>query len=237
MDRRSDLLGSRERRLLAAPLTEIRGATGSLVEVEGYASVFEAPYTLYAGSMLEFEETVARSAFDKTLASNPDVPLLLNHDGAPLARTKSGTLTLSTDDHGLLTRASLDTSDPEAKSLVVKMDRGDLDEMSFAFYTIRDKWSDDESKRRLEEVSIHKGDVSIVNYGANPATSVGVMRAIEALAEMPEDKRAEVLEQIRAAGLLETVRDAQRTLAAFTRGDAKTTSIKAARALIEGLAD
>lgn len=237
MDRRSDLLGSRERRLLAAPLTEIRGATGSLVEVEGYASVFESPYRLYEGSSLEFEETVARSAFDKTLASSPDVPLLLNHDGLPLARTKSGTLRLSTDDHGLKTNATLDISDPEAKSAVVKMERGDLDEMSFAFYTIRDSWSADDSKRRLEEVSINKGDVSIVNYGANPATSVAVMRAMQALAEMPDDQRAEVIENIAERGLLEQVRSALTASAAIKRGDAQTTSVRAARALVEGLAD
>jgi hypothetical protein len=41
-------------------------------------------------------------------AMQPDVRLLIDHEGQPLARTKSGTLTLSTDDHGLHVHAPLD---------------------------------------------------------------------------------------------------------------------------------
>jgi len=237
MDRRTELrclAGTRERRNLAAPLVEIRGESGSGVRVEGYASVFDAPYTLYEGSSLEFEETVDKRAFDKTLASNPDVPLLLNHDGMPLARTKSGTLSLGVDGHGLQISAELDSRDPEAKSVLVKMERGDVDEMSFAFYTIRDTWSADDTKRSLNEVSIHKGDVSIVRYGANPATSVGIARAIEALAEMPEEKQAEVIATLKERGALEAVKAARAALVAPAEGAPRTMSLADALAIVDG---
>jgi HK97 family phage prohead protease len=47
-----------------------------------------------------------------------------------LARTRSGTLTLLEDDHGLFMEAMLDQSDPDVRSIIPKMQRGDLDKMS-----------------------------------------------------------------------------------------------------------
>lgn len=80
------------------------------------------------------------------------------------------------------------------------MTRGDMDEMSFAFRTLRDEWSATEidgedvpeSNRRLLEVSIDKGDVSVVNFGANPATSTELNRALRALVDASEEDLAEV---------------------------------------------
>ena len=63
------------------------------------------------------------------------------------------------------------------------MGRGDMDEMSFAFRTIRHEWNDDESERRLLELNLDKGDVSVVNFGASPHTSAGVRSALAAIAE------------------------------------------------------
>jgi hypothetical protein len=48
--------------------------------------------------------------------------------------------------------------------------RGDLSEMSFAFRIIRGTWSPDYTAYRIEQVDMNRGDVSIVNYGANPDT-------------------------------------------------------------------
>jgi HK97 family phage prohead protease len=236
MDRRSDLLGTRERRLMTAPM-QVRADGDDTLVVEGYASVFESPYDIWGGPERGgFTEIVERGAFDKTLASNADVPLLLNHTGMPLARTKSGTLQLSTDRHGLKMRAELDRRDPEVQSLGVKLERGDMDEMSFAFYTIREKWNDEKAERRLTELSIHKGDVSIVNYGANPATSVGIADAIRALAEADDTQLAAARADLDRAEL----ESAQRHLGAYLRAqrgaEKKTTSLAAARAVIEGLA-
>ena len=50
------------------------------------------------------------------------------------------------------------------------MERGDIDEMSFAFQVIRQQWSPDFDQRDILAVSLNKGAVSIVNHGANPAT-------------------------------------------------------------------
>lgn len=168
----------------------------------GYASTFQE-YDMYGGPKdFGWVERIDRSAFDKTLREKPDLHLLINHAGMPLARTKSGTLDLSVDDQGLRVEARLDMRDPEAQALAVKMERGDLDEMSFAFRVKGQEWRaaegyediDDQSYRTITEVSLHKGDVSVVNWGANPTTSASVLSAADALkvlATCDEDELAE----------------------------------------------
>jgi HK97 family phage prohead protease len=158
------------RRMVTEGGLEIRSDSTS-VTVEGYASTFDQPY-----NMGWYQETVARGAFDRTLKSKPDVRFLVNHDGLPLARTKSvpENLTLSTDSTGLGIRAILDATDPDVRRLVPKMKRGDLDQMSFAFGIVAEEWSDDNKNRNLTELSLTGGDVSIVTYPANPNASIAL---------------------------------------------------------------
>jgi HK97 family phage prohead protease len=160
---------------------EVRSAGNEFI-VRGYASLFDSPYTVAGGPDAGgWLETVDRRAFDVTLNSNPDVHFLINHEGVTLARTKSGTLTLSTDRKGLISEARIDRRDPMGQSLEVKMERGDLDEMSFAFRTVRQEWNEDYTERRLLEVNLDKGDVSVVNNGANDKTRIRITDARDAL--------------------------------------------------------
>jgi HK97 family phage prohead protease len=160
------------------------------VQFRGYASVFERPYE--AGDKFgTWMETVKVGAFRRTLGENPDVPLLANHEGLPLARTTSGTLRLSEDAIGLYMDADLDPQDPDVQAVVGKMRRGDLYECSFAFVATAQRWSDDRSERTLDAVSINRGDVSIVNFGANPATTATV-RHSEMAIERRESRIAEI---------------------------------------------
>jgi hypothetical protein len=48
------------------------------------------------------------------------------------------------------------------------MERGDMDQMSFAFRVLRDEWNSDYSERKIYELKLF--DVSMVTYPANPAT-------------------------------------------------------------------
>ena len=152
---------------------------GDALTLSGYASVTETPY-----DMGYYSETVQRGAFKKTLAENPDVQLLVNHEGLPLARTLSGSLQLEEDHRGLRVHASLDPNDPDVQRLAPKMQRGDIDQMSFAFRTIRQEWNEDYSERKLLEVSLNRGDVSVVNQGANPSTKVNIRDFSAALLEL-----------------------------------------------------
>ncbi|MFF0597911.1 HK97 family phage prohead protease [Streptomyces antibioticus] len=178
---RRDLIDVPERRAI-----QINGglelrADGGELTLTGYASVFESPYDVYGGPPYGWTEIVDRKAFDTTLKAKPDLHLLINHEGMPLARTKSGTLQLAADTKGLHVEADLDPDDPDVQRLRTKMRRGDMDEMSFGFRVKRQEWNEDYTERRLLEVSLHKGDVSVVNFGANPATSAEINSAAGAL--------------------------------------------------------
>ena len=155
-----------ERRTFTVRDIETREAEDGAMRLSGYAAVFND-----ASVPLPFSERIAPGAFRKTLSETPDVRLLINHEGLPLARTKNGTLTLSEDEVGLRFDADLpDTS--EARDLWTLIQRGDVDQMSFAFRVIRQKWSADRTERTLTEVSLADGDVSVVTYPAYPTTSV-----------------------------------------------------------------
>lgn len=155
-----------ERRTYTVQDVETRADDDGKLRLSGYAAKFDSPSV-----PLPFIETIAQGAFRKTLTEIPDVRLLVNHEGLPLARTKNGTMTLTEDDIGLRFDAELaDTQ--EARDLHALIARGDVDQMSFAFRVIRQKWNEDRTMRTLTEVSLADGDVSVVTYPAYPATSV-----------------------------------------------------------------
>lgn len=191
------LIDAPERRGIPTSQFDVR-SEGNSLRFEGYASTFDSPYDIYGGPPMGWHEIVTREAFKKTLTEKPDLHLLINHEGMPLARTKSGTMKLSADNHGLLVHADLDRRDPMVQSLQVKMERGDMDQMSFAFRVKKQTWSDDETHRYLDEVSLHKGDVSVVNFGANPTTNATIRSAIEFLANGPVQLDADQMAEIRS---------------------------------------
>lgn len=177
---------------------------GHLFEVEGFACVTESPYAM-RDMFGEYEEVVRAGAFAKTLAEKADVRFLYDHEGMPLARTKSGTLLLdevmSGETLGLHVVATLDSRSTIAADLRLAMERGDVDEMSFAFRVTRQQWSPDYTQRDITEVELF--DVSAVTYPANPATSIG-LRSLEALDALSDEEAAVVLarlQQRRASGM------------------------------------
>lgn len=174
-----------------ANLVEARGyrvesrvnADGSL-HVTGYALTWDTWYDVAGGpAMGGWQETIARGALDKALAEKDDVRFLVNHEGTPLARTASGTMILTVDEVGLRVDVpALDPSNPRAQELRSALERGDVDQMSWAFRVVRQTWSKDYSERRITEVRIF--DVSAVTFPANTATIVGLRS--EQPAETPE---------------------------------------------------
>lgn len=154
----------------------VRNAGNNSVVVTGYASTVNQPYVMH-DFMGEYQETVRGGAFAKTLSEGADVALLLNHSGATMARTKSGTLVLSEDSHGLLSEATLNTQRSDIADMVMAIQDGNITEMSFGFRIVRQSWNEDYTDRELTELNLNKGDVSAVNYGANPNTNIGMERA------------------------------------------------------------
>ena len=171
---------------------EIR-ADADGIKVEGYAAVFDDVATI--GDM--FQEVIERGAF-KDAIGRDDVVFLINHDGLPLARTRSGTLTLTEDDHGLKIETMLDPEDPDVKSIAGKMKRGDLDKMSFAFYPEVQEW--DESGelplRKIKQARL--ADVSIVTTPAYDGTEIA-LRSLAA--SRPSNSSPNMRQKINAARL------------------------------------
>jgi HK97 family phage prohead protease len=158
---------------------------GAAPVLEGYAATFDAR----GYDMGAFMERIDPGAFERTYRT-ADVRLLVDHAGQPLARTKSGTLTLTPDATGLRARAELDPTDPDVQRLMPKMRRGDLDQMSFAFRVDGedgDSWEyppGQKPMRTLRSLNLSGGDVSVVTYPANPDTSVTVRAEDERTANL-----------------------------------------------------
>ena len=153
---------------------EIRQDPDGRVGLRGYAALFDTP---------AHGEVIRSSAFTKTLAEQADVRLLVNHDGVPIARTKSGTLTLSVDERGLVVDApDLDMSNPTVQELVSSMSRGDIDQMSFAFVPVRENYDAETRQREILECRLM--DCSVVTYPWYEFTTVGLKSLDLALAEV-----------------------------------------------------
>lgn len=157
-----------QREIRAGIPAEIRAESDG-IKVEGYAAVFGEVTDI--GGM--FREVIQRGAF-KDAIGRDDVVFLINHEGLPLARTRSGTLTLTEDDRGLRIETMLDPEDPDVKSIAGKMKRGDLDKMSFAFYPDVQEWdeSGDIPLRTIKRASLY--DVSIVTTPAYDGTEIAL---------------------------------------------------------------
>ena len=156
-------IGNDERRVAYTTLDVREMQEGAGSTLYGYAAVFDSP-----SEPMPFVEYVKRGAFANTLARGADVRLLIDHEGVPLARTTSGTLRLHEDERGLAVAADLDPNNPDAMRVMSALKRGDLSQMSFAFRTIKDSWSDDMTVRELDEVDLF--DVSVVTFPAYERT-------------------------------------------------------------------
>ncbi len=155
---------------------QIRQAdTTDLVEFTGLASASERAYDMW-DLYGPYQEIVSGDAFDDTLArADLDVPLVLAHDQLRrIARTTLGTLDLAATGEGLTVGARLDPADADVAYIVPKLRSGLIDEMSFAFRIDSGQWSPDYTEYRITKVDLHRGDVAIVGYGANPHTGAGL---------------------------------------------------------------
>jgi HK97 family phage prohead protease len=151
----------------------------------GYASTFNDPYDVH-DRFGTFSETILPGTWDKTLTERGHkIQLLASHDGLPYASTKSKSLRLSTDTHGLEWEARLSADSPRAQDLGVGIRDGYIDEMSVGMRVpeVGDRWSDDMTERHISEATLL--EISVVARGANPNTEAS-MREQELLAEIRE---------------------------------------------------
>jgi HK97 family phage prohead protease len=182
-DSRSKMTKKIERRTFTIKNVEARQADDGTMRLSGYAAVFNDDSV-----PLPFIERIAPGAFRKTLTETPDVRLLINHEGLPMARTKNGTLRLKEDETGLYMDADLPDTQA-ARDLYTLVERGDVDQMSFAFRVIRQKWNEGRTERTLTELSLADGDVSVVTYPAYPTTTVEAREQLKAAMQAVKEGR------------------------------------------------
>lgn len=139
----------------------------------GHASVYERGYEMW-DSYGPYTEIVSAGAAAESLArADLDVPLVIDHEPIRrIASTVNGTLILREDEIGLYVEApALDPEDKDVAYIAPKMLAGLIYEMSFRFRITAGQWSPDYTEYRINAFDIHRGDVSIVGYGANPYTT------------------------------------------------------------------
>lgn len=192
---------TRESRSFTVPEIEVRATDNGSVKFDGIASVVDTPYAV-RDMFGEYQETIQRGAFTKTLKEKADVRLLVNHEGVALARTKSGTLKLSASPD-LRATAELDATNPKVQEIRSAMSRGDMDQMSIGFRVTRQEWNGDYTERFIREVELF--DVSVVTYPASPTTSASVRSLDELVALFPEGGDYDPDEVRRAMAHLESL--------------------------------
>ena len=145
-------------------------------EVEGYATTFNEPYTLFEDDEIIFREQVDPSAFNDTDMS--DVIMQYDHAGRVFARTSNNTLSIEPDEKGLFIKADLGGTEL-GRGLYEEIRGGYTDKMSFGFIVNKDEETRTESEDgRVDILRTITGisklfDVSAVSIPANNGTSIG----------------------------------------------------------------
>jgi len=119
-----------EKRILSNAHEIRANKTGDRMSVSGYAARYNVlSHMLKPG----FKERIASGAFDRVLATKPDVVALFNHNpDQVLGRTTSGTLRLNADKVGLAFELDLPNT-TIGRDVYESVKRNDLNGCSFAF--------------------------------------------------------------------------------------------------------
>lgn len=181
-------------------------------QLDGIASTTNQPYEMY-DFFGNYTERIDGHAFDATLAADPDVAFLLNHKGVTMARTRGKrSLELGVNSLGLTSRAYVNPERQDVRDMVIAIRDGDITEMSFAFMIEEGGWNDDYTEFTISKVNIDRGDVSAVNYGANPYTSIAARSSeiLDALEHMSPGAARAALQRLQARKDIGARGDAER---------------------------
>lgn len=157
-------------------------------KIVGYAAVFNS----MSEDLGYYYEMISPGAFTESIAKD-DIRALYNHDpNYILGRTKNGTLTLREDSKGLYVEI-IPPDTTWASDVLKAIARGDIDQMSFGFKVIEERWQpgDEKPLRIIQKAQLF--DVSPVTFPAYPTTEVYVrsyLRGLKALGI--QDKKPDV---------------------------------------------
>lgn len=175
-------------------LIECRASDDESYIVEGYATKFNQPYTLYAWDDYEVKEQIDSKAFDS--CDMADTIMQYDHEGRVFARVSNDTLSLSVDEVGLKVRANLGGTEG-GRQLYDEINGGYITKMSFGFVVAKDERKTETDHERNKEVVLRTiteikklYDVSAVSIPANDATEISARAYGEGvIAEAQEEFR------------------------------------------------
>lgn len=144
---------------------------------EGYASVF--------GNVDSYGDKVMPGAFTKSLAKSfpnggAGIPCYWSHRMDDPEFILGKTVSAVEDEHGLKVRVSLDLDNPKAAAAYRALQAGAVNQMSFAYevldsHFIPEKGAKFGGVNELRELNIF--EVSVVQIGANTATSIDMVKS------------------------------------------------------------
>ena len=152
---------------------------GSTHYVEGYATTFEDPYTLFEGrDGWKYVEIIDRAALEGCDMS--DVIFQYDHEGRVYARNTNNTLHFEANDHGLFIAADLSKTSL-ARQMYEDIAVGNVTRMSWAFIPAEEQYTEDRENRvfttRITRVK-KMFDVSAVSYPADPNTEISARNLV-----------------------------------------------------------
>ena len=153
--------------------------------VEGYATTFEDPYTLFEDPYdgWKYVEIIDRHALDECDMS--DVIFQYDHEGRVYARNTNNTLYFEPNDHGLFIAADLSKT-TLARQMHEDIAAGLVTRMSWAFMPAEEATTEDRENKvltvRITRVS-RMYDVSCVSYPADPNTEISARNLLNGVME------------------------------------------------------
>lgn len=159
--------------------------------VEGYATTYDDPYTLFEYDGIKYQEKIIRDALAG--ADMGDVIFLYNHEGMVFARQSNGTLELSSDDRGLHVRADLSSTE-DSRRMYESIKAGLVTQMSWAFTINAEEYDERTHTRTISSVK-KVYDVSAVSIPANPNTDISARSFWDGVIAEEQEKRRRDLER------------------------------------------
>lgn len=191
----------RQYRNMILEVKEVASDEGAFF-VRGYATTYNEPYVLWSDDSSIISEQVSPNAFDE--ADMSDVIMQYDHEGRVFARISNNTLSLTSDEHGLLIEADLGGT-TIGRQLYEEIKGGYTSKMSFGFTVDEDEVleSDSEDGKRAYLRTIKRigklYDVSAVSLPANDGTEISARAFCDGVIAKAEAERLLKTEEERKA--------------------------------------
>lgn len=187
--------GREYRKIVQFEIRKAEEQEESECRVEGYATIFNEPYTLYDWGDYVVNEQIDSKAFEECDMS--DTIMQYDHAGRVFARVSNNTLVLEVDKKGLHISADLSGTE-EGRKLYEEIKGGYTTKMSFGFTVGADKREvQDDYENNITTVlrtitKIKKlYDVSAVSLPANDATEISARSYCDGVIEELKAERLE----------------------------------------------